>query len=348
MGEKQSVILITGVSGRIGSRAALLFSEHFHVVGLDIYEPKELMEKIDFILTDISSRENVRDSLSQCREKYGDKIVSCIHLAAYYNFSGGNWEQYEKITIEGTRNLLEALKDFQLEQFLFSSTLLVYAPGQLNEKIKEESAVDPKWPYPLSKIKTEQLIHENRADVSTVILRLSGVYDDRCHSIPISQQISRIYEKKLESHFFPGNLHHGATFLHMQDLLNALMLIVEKRKDLSAEELFVLGEPSVMSYGQLQEEIGRLLHCKKYHTWRIPKWMAKIGAFLQNKLAFGKKTFIQPWMIDLADDHYDVDISKAQKILGWQPKHTLKNSLPQMIELMKKDPKKWYAEHGLS
>ena len=34
-------------------------------------------------------------------------------------------------------------------------------------------------------------------------------------------------------------------------------------------------------------------------------------------------------MIDLADDHYDLDISRARTLLGWEPKHSLRETLPE-------------------
>lgn len=343
MDTNKPVVIVTGVSGRIGSAVSEIFSARYQVVGLDIIEPKK--HNIDFIFTDLSAKESVDAALQKVRQKYGNKIASVIHLAAYYNFKGGAWEKYEKITIGGTRNLLSAILSFQVDQFLFSSTMLVYAPCEVGEKIHEDSPLEPKWEYPLSKVKTEELIHELHGPISTVILRIAGVYDSNCHSIPISQQIIRMWDKKLESHFFPGNLTHGSSFLHMEDLVHAIHIIVEKRKELRSEEIFVLGEEEVMSYKQLQSEMGRLLFGKPWKTFRIPKFVAKIGAFFEDK--FLKESFIKPWMIDLADDHYDLDISKAEKELGWQPAHTLKNCLPRMVEQLKRDPEKWRKEQGL-
>jgi len=39
-----------------------------------------------------------------------------------------------------------------------------------------------------------------------VLLRVAGVYDDYCHSLPLSHQIQRIYERALTSHVFPGHI----------------------------------------------------------------------------------------------------------------------------------------------
>ena len=170
-----------------------------------------------------------------------------------------------------------------------------------------------------------------------VILRIAGVYDDECHSIPIAHQIQRIYEKQLESHLFAGNIHNGASFLHMDDLVEAILLCVEKQKELPPELILLLGEPVTLSYDTLQREISRLLFGKEIKTFSIPKWIAKIGSFIENHIPFGPKPFIKPWMIDFADDNYVLDISLAKKQLGWEPKRSLKETLPIMIESLKKD-----------
>jgi hypothetical protein len=104
-----------------------------------------------------------------------------------------------------------------------------------------------------------------------------------------------------------------------------------------------------MSYDELQEEIGRLLHGKEWPTIRIPKAVAKAGAWVQDKLAQAKdeKSFIKPWMIDLADQHYPISGALAREKLGWQPRHSLRRTLPEMIERLKRDPHRWYEINGL-
>jgi len=341
------LLLITGVCGRIGSAAAEMFAQDYQVVGLDVVSPKKPLAGVEYLLVDISSADSVNSAFSQVKDRYGDKIASFVHLAAYYNFTGGEWEKYEKITIEGTRNLLVCLESFQLAQFVFSSTMLVHAPCKLGEKISENSAVDPKWDYPISKMKTEKIISELRGAMPSVILRIAGIYDDDCNSIPLSQQILRIYRKDLESHLFPGNLQHGASFLHMDDLVSALKAVVEKRGELAGEEVFVLGEPNVMAFGDLQKNFGMLIHGKPWWTLRVPKWFAKMGATLKKSLQKSKKSFIQPWMVDIADDHFDLDIRKAREKLGWEPAFDLKKCLPKFVSALKKNPQKWIEKHEI-
>jgi nucleoside-diphosphate-sugar epimerase len=225
--------------------------------------------------------------------------------------------------------------------------MLVHAPCKPGEKIDENSPVIPKWNYPKSKVLTEDLIHRMQGDIPSVILRIAGVYDDRCHSIPLSNQIQRIYENQLEGHVFAGDITHGASFLHMDDLVEALWLTVEKRKQLPHELVLVMGEAETYSYDTLQKEIARHIYGKDWKTWALPKPIAKLGAWCKQHLPFFKKTFIQAWMIDIADDHYELDISRAKKVLGWQPKHKVIDSIRNWIEQLKKEPLAWYDENKL-
>lgn len=335
------LVLITGVSGRIGMHAAKQLSPKYKVIGLDLIPMPESIPDVDFMKIDLSSDESVQTALDHIKQRYGREIASILHLAAYYNFSGGGWDKYEAITIGGTRRMLAYTNDCKVEQFIFTSTMLVYAPCQLGQKIDENWPVDPKWEYPRSKVITENLLKEKHGDSSLLILRIAGVYDDYCHSIPISNQIQRIYEKQLESHFYPGNLAHGNAFIHMDDLVSLCLLAIDKRKELPKEEILLAGEETTLSYLELQHTIGRLLYAKPWATYRIPKWVAKIGASII------KNSFIKPWMIDLADDHYALDVTRARHLLGWQLRHSLRESLPLMIAALKKDPAGWYRVHGL-
>ncbi len=343
----KEVIIVTGSCGRIGTNVAKVLGNDYRIIGFELLKAIYASCNEELVPVDLSSDESVVQAFTHVKSFYGTKIASVIHLAAYYSFDQKHSPLYEKVTVKGTERLLKALKDFEVEQFLFSSTMLVHAPCRPGEKITEDSPVAPKWDYPLSKVHTEKVIHEFRGKTSTVILRIAGVYDDNCHSIPISHQIQRIYEKSFESRLFSGNIHHGASFIHMEDLVEAIALAVQKRKTLPSELVLLLGEPSTMSYDQLQRAISYLLFQKEFRTICVPKSIAKLGAWLQKITPFLPKSFIKPWMIDLADDHYEIDISKAQKSLGWTPKHSIEKTLPIMIDKLKQDPEKWYKANQL-
>lgn len=251
------------------------------------------------------------------------------------------------MTVRGTERLLRGLQRFYVEQFVFSSTMLVHAPCEPGQRLNEDWPLEPKWDYPKSKVKTEQLIRAQHGDIPVVLLRIAGVYDDRCHSIPLAHQIQRIYERRLISHVFPGDITHGQSFVHLDDLVNAFVQLVERRAQLPPELTLLLGEPETLSYDVLQRELGRLIHGEEWDTRQIPKPLAKAGAWFQDTMPLGEEPFIKPWMIDLADDHYALDITRARTILGWEPKRTLRDALPNMVAALKADPLGWYRENKL-
>lgn len=343
----KKLVIVTGASGRIGTNVVKRLSNEFNIVGFELLKAIYACPKEELIPVDISSDESVEQAFMHIRATYGNKIASVVHLAAYYSFDQQHSPKYDQITVKGTERLLRALKNFEVDQFIFSSTMLVHKPQKPGVLINEDSPVEPKWDYPLSKVKTEKEIHEMHGRMKTVILRIAGVYDEDCHSIPISNQIARIYEKSLESRLFSGNTSHGSSFLHMEDLVDAIQLAVQKRQTLPDELVLLLGEPKTLSYDQLQRKISRLLFGKEFTTFRVPKLLAKFGAWMLNHIPFVHSSFIKPWMIDLADDHYQLDISRAKKYLDWTPKHSLEETLPHMIEDLKRDPAGWYKKNGL-
>lgn len=346
---KKEVIIVTGSAGRIGASLIKKLGSKYDIIGFELLKALYASANEELVPVDVSSEESVQAAFKHIKDFYGDRIASVVHLAAYYSFKDQHYKKYKKITVEGTKHLLDALQDFHVDQFIFSSTMLVHKPNDPNGKrITERSPKVGRWAYPRSKIETEEVIHKHRGKIRTCILRISGVYDDLCHSIPISNQIQRIYEGQLESHLFPGDTSHGASFMHMDDLVDAIIKCIERRKKLPEETVMLLGEEETLSTDEMQKEISQIIKDKSIFTWRIPKFVAWIGAWFMCHNPFGKNQFIRPWMIRLADDNYTLDISRAKKLLKWEPKHNLRDDLETMIKNLQKNPLAWYHINGLT
>lgn len=342
---KKEVVLVTGGSGLIGSRLIERLQDEYQVIGLDRSGNPYPPEKAEYIGFDITDEKSITMALNRIRYAYGRKIASVVHLAAYYDFSGKPSPLYDEVTVKGTEKLLLALQDFEVGQFVFSSTNLIYKPVKPGQKINEDCPLEPNWDYPESKVDTEEIIHQKRGAIPAVILRLAGVYDEQGNSIPITHQIQRIYEKTLTSYFYSGDVSHGNVFLHLDDLMTALVKTIEKRNELPDDIAINIAEPVTPSYEELQDRIGLLIHGKEWETFEIPKPLAKAGAWAQDLVS---DPFIRPWMIDRADDHYELDISRAKRLLGWEPQHNLMDTLPAMIESLKADPLAWYRKNKLN
>lgn len=346
METNKQVVVITGSSGRVGTRLIETIAKEYQCVGLDFVGIPPVDPALEFVYVDLGSDLSVEQAFKRIKYAYGNTIASIVHLAAYYSFTGENLELYDKITVKGTERLLKASKDFNVEQFIFTSTMLVHNPTPRGQVLTEDVPIEGKWHYPASKVKTEKLLLEQHKDVPLVILRIAGCYDEGCNCIPISQHIVRIYEKQLAGCVFPGNVHHGVPYIHFDDLSDMIHLLIKKRKDLPKEEVFFCCEEDSISYYDLQQQIAQLLYNKHWPMIQVPKWFAKAGAWAQGLLP-GDPPFIKPWMVDLADDNYEISMDASRKALGWSPQRQLRNILPRIIQNMKDDPIAWYKRHKI-
>ncbi len=347
MTEKKAV-LVTGCTGRIGKRLVAKLSSAYHKVGLDYIGSSDSDPEMEFIYVDLGSDRSVRHAFDRVKKAYHGKVASIVHLAAYYSFSKADQHLYDQITVQGTRRILEEAKRIDVEQFIFTSTMLVHEPTARGIIQTEASPIRGKWAYPISKVKTEELIHQIHGQIPSVILRIGGCYDETCNCVPLSQHISRIYEKQMTGYLFSGDVNHGVPYTHFDDLIEMILLLIERRNSLGKEATFLCVEEESITYRELQTLFGQLIHHHPHWPMiSVPKWFAKFGAVMMSLNPFGPPSFIQPWMIDLADDNYEFSMQHAKDVLGFSCKRKLRDALPKMVAQMKADPAAWYLRHGI-
>lgn len=351
MPQRRPAVIVTGSSGLLGQPVCIALAERgYDVFGFDrvgLPEPPKAHPNVHDIECDITSYENVRGAVEDVRRHTDGKLASVVHMAAFYDFSGKESEAYDEITVNGTDRLLNALSDFDLEQFIFTSTMLVHEPCELGQHISEDDPQSAKWPYPESKIETERLIRDGHPGVRSVFLRIAGVYTDHGRQPTIVQQIKRIYEQDFQSHFFPGDTATGQAAVHIDDAVDAIVATVQNRARIEPKTAILIGEPDPPSYETLQDEIGRRIHGQDWTTIYVPESFARIGAAVADKLS-GGESFIKPFMVAMADDHYALDITRAKQMLGWEPKHRLLDRLPKIIDSLRENPDEWYRKNGLT
>lgn len=347
------IVLITGAGGNLGSSLSAALASSYRVVGLDRQKGEDDFQQIE---ADLTSDESTAKALQAFRDRFGDRIASVVHLAAYFDFSGEDHPLYRTLNVEGTRRLLRALKDFEVEQFVYSGTMLVHAPCSPGERIDESQPIAPKWAYPKSKAEAEAVIAEEHGQTPYVLLHLAGVYDEQTAVPTLAHQIARIYERDLQSHLYSGDPLVGQSMLHKADMIEAFRRTIDRRAGLPADVTILIGEPEAFGYDVLQDEIGRLIHGEQeWTTLEVPKGIAKLGAWAQEKLEpvipdavdQGEPPFIRPFMVEMADDHYALEIGRAERLLGWRPTHSVLTELPKIIAALKADPPGWYKANGV-
>jgi nucleoside-diphosphate-sugar epimerase len=348
----QPLVLVTGGYGRIGRAISASLAGRYRVVALE----RRCQEGgADCIEADISSEEALAQAIREVRARYGGRLACVVHLAAHYDFSGEDDPAYRKVNVEGTRRLLRALQALEVEQFIYASTMLVHAPTRPGLPITEDDPLDPKWPYPLSKAQAEEVVLQERGRIPALVLRIAGVYTDQGEVPSLAVQIQRIYERQWTGHLFPGDPSHGQSFVHIDDLAQAFVQAIERRAGLPPATTLLIGEPVTESYEALQNQIGQLIHGEPWETRSVPKSVASAGAWMQDKVEAivpdaidgGIEPFIKPFMIGLADDHYEIDIGRARRLLGWEPRRRLRDTLPAMVEALRRDPPAWYGRNHI-
>jgi nucleoside-diphosphate-sugar epimerase len=342
------VVLITGAAGNLGRSLAQALGERYTVVGLDRAGKQA---EFPLIAMDITDQAAVDAAIATFRRSHGARIASVIHLAAYFDFTGDDNPLYAEVNVEGTRKLLRALQALQVEQFVFSSTMLVHAAGKRGEPVTEDHPIAPGWAYPQSKAAAEEVIHRERGMIPVVLLRLAGLYDENTSVPTLANQIARVHARDLQSFFYAGPTDVGQSMLHRDDMLDAFRRTVDRRAKLGGETAILVGEPRTLGYAAMQDELGYLLHgSDEWPTLRVPQLAAAAGAWAQNQLEplipdaldGGDEPFVKPFMMRLADDHYEVDITRARELLGWEPRHWIRDELPAIVKRLKEDPVGWY------
>ncbi|MBA3511025.1 NAD-dependent epimerase/dehydratase family protein [Sphingomonas sp.] len=348
------IVLITGAAGNIGTSLAKVLADDYRVVGVD--RPGSEAE-FPLIEADLGDDQSVEKGISEFAKRFGKRVASVVHLAAYFDFTGEENPLYKSINVDGTRRLLRGLQRLEVEQFLYSGTMLVHAPGKPGQPIDEQQPIEPKWAYPKSKAEAEEVIRAEHGGIPYVLLHLAGLYDDETAVPTLSNQIARIYERDLQSHLYSGSTLVGQSMVHRADMLDAFKRAIDRRSKFPSGTVILVGEEEAVGYDALQDEIGYLIHgSEDWPTLRVPKPAAAVGAWVQNKLEpvvpdaidQGEAPFIKPFMVAMADDHYELDVSRARELLGWEPEHRIKDTLPKIVAALKRDPEGWYEDNGLT
>ncbi len=85
--------------------------------------------------------------------------------------------------------------------------------------------------------------------------------------------------------------------------------------------MLLIGEEETLSYGELAERIGRLIHGEDWRTLALPRALQKPGAWNADEVP-------RPGLGDQAVDGRElgrslrIDISRARNKLGWEPRHS--------------------------
>jgi UDP-glucuronate 4-epimerase len=306
-------ILVTGGAGFIGSHLVeKLLADGQDVAILDdfndFYDPQIKRDNISAVakkiaLHDVDLRDGDRVSSLFRHEKF-DTIV---HLAARAGVrpSIQQPELYYDTNVAGTLHLLEGARTSGLARFIFASSSSIYGAAKKVPFSEEEHLTQTLSPYAATKIAGESLCstysHLNKLRI--VALRYFTVYGARQRpDLAIHQFTRKIHGGEPIDQFGDGTTRRDYTYI--DDIIQGTMAAL--KYDGPMFDVFNLGESETIQLKDLIAAIENALG-KKAKINQLPE---------------------QPGDMPLTC----ADISKARKLLGYDPKTKFSEGLPKFID----------------
>ncbi len=312
---------ITGSAGFIGSHLCeRLVSQEHDVTGLDNFDPFYSRKVKESNLAGLTKNKNFKSVEGDIRdEKLADKLFSknkfdcIIHLAAKAGVRPSIEDPlgYNDVNVNGTVVLLEAARKHNIKNFIFASSSSVYG-NNLKVPFSETDNVDnPVSPYAATK-KAGELVcytYHSLYNINMTCLRFFTVYGPRQRPDLAIHKFCRLIEDgKPIPVFGDGSMERDFTYI--DDIIDGVMASIEKCK---GYEIYNLGESRPVRLDRLIAEIEKVLG-KKAIIDRRPNQPGDV-----------KRTF--------------ADISKAKKVLGYNPKTEITDGLAKFVQWFRQQVK---------
>ena len=313
---KMKTALITGVSGYLGSHLAkTLKKAGWKVVGIDKKYPKNKYVDL-FQIGDITEQEPLVNTFRKVR------IDTVFHLAGRIEVceSNKNPIEFYRNNVNGTINVLNAMKTFGVDKIIYSSTAGVYKTK--NEPITEVDEVNPfNNPYSGSKYCAEMAIRQS--GIKHIIFRyfnLAGADPEgefgECHE-PETHLIPRILQNlnSFEIYGEDYNTPDGTCirdYVHVSDVADAHILAAEKLEENSA--IINLGTGQGHSVKEIIQIVGEVAKRPVGYTYK------------------SRREGDPPKLV--------ADINSAKKLLNYQPRHDIISIIETAYEWQKRHDRK--------
>ena len=308
-------VVVTGGAGFVGSHLTeALLKRGCEVTILDnlsngfIENISHLLNcgnKVNFIQGD------VRDTEVCMKAVEGAEVV--FHEAAQINpvVAVENPFYDFEINARGTLNMLDAAREKDVKKFIFASTNVYANPKYL--PIDENHPIDLLSPYAASKFCGEGycIVYNNTYGLKTVRLRYTNIYGPRQRSTKNESGVITIFMERVLKGMCPvifGDGEQTRDFIYVSDVVQANISAAESGK--SQGEVFNIGFGEETSINTLANLILKIASRKDL----IPEKGPERAADFRRCVA---------------------DITKARKVLGFNPKITLASGLRRTIDWWK-------------
>jgi nucleoside-diphosphate-sugar epimerase len=313
-------ILTVGNSGFIGSfLTSKLVELDYQVAGLDLCQNSHMDKACKCIKGSILNNNDI--------EKASEGADLIINLAAKHHDFGVSEEEFYKINVQGTKNLLDCASKENIKKFIFISSVAVY--DTKNIPVDESTALNPPNTYGKSKLETENLVREwvdKDSERSAVIVRPAVVFGPYNYA-NMYNLIDSIYKGKF---MFVGKGDNIKSVAYVENLVDAIVFYIDRMKP--GLEVFNYSDEPHMTTKEIVEIISKYLN-KRVSNLKFPLGFVLAIASVLDVVAkvTGKNFPIQAFRIKkFAQDTY----YKSPRIrnLGFKQKITLEEGFKRMID----------------
>ena len=304
---REERVVVTGGAGFIGSHLSHKLAEMgYHLVIIDnlLRGKYEYIEdlvtagKASFFQGDIRDADLVRKVIKGSLYVFHEAAV-CI------NYSLVHPEESIDANVRGTFNVLKASTEADVKKVIFASSASVYG-NPVYLPMDEKHPLNPITPYCVGKIAGEYLLKMfYRQGLRYVALRNFNVYGPRQSTDAFYTSVIINFVKRLKDHLSPviyGDGSQSMDFIHVQDVVNASILAMESNIE---NEIFNLGSGISTSVNKLVDIVTKHLDIDIKPTY-----------VKETKIIVRKR---------------QADITKIRKMLGFEPKISLKDGLKEVI-----------------
>lgn len=312
-----SRVLITGVTGFIGSHLAERLVEKNEVYGVvrrvanrHLEVIKKILADITLVTGDLSDYVSIRNVLKTI------KPTVVFHLAALtpVRDSFERPFEYQQINFLGSMNVAHAmleLPDLETRKLIAASTAEVYG-SQEKRPLKEDLALRPTSPYAVSKAAMDihlQMMFQTYG-LNGTILRPTNTYGRK---FDVSFMVEYLVTQMLKGEkVYIGAPNSVRDYMYVDDHVRAYLLAMKKEE--AKGEVFNVGTGVGTNNRELAERMAD-----------------KIG-YDKNNMVLGSYPPGYPYRPLVSDQPYIVlDSTKIKTKLGWKPNVSLENGLDRVI-----------------
>jgi nucleoside-diphosphate-sugar epimerase len=244
-------------------------------------------------------------------------VEVAFHLAAHLG-DWGDWEDFERDNVVGTRNALEACAESGVRRFVHCGTEAALMAGQPLVQVDESAPLRPdsRAPYPATKAKAEQAVRRaNREGFGTVALRPRFVWGKGDTTL-LPEMVATVERGQFA---WVGGGRNLTETTHVDNVVEGLLLAAERGRP--GEAYFVTdGKPVVF-----REFVTALLETQGVEPpdRSLPAWtagpLARIAETAWRLLPLPGAPPMTSFRAWLLTQECTIDISKARKELGYAP-----------------------------